>query len=347
MPVFGYRQESISFSPLSSSAQYSSAASPTMSNNGPEHFSHSAISIANAQMSSATSGQNSLETLEQNRRHQCVKMLNQAQQQVQMQNIPAALNTIENILQIAPEFVDALILKAQLLGTIGYFQDALTAANQILHVDPGNALGWNIYATLLANVGQLHEASSAIDRSLALNPNNPEAIALRDELLSNLARSSLAEQDLRLRSTSTSVAKQGEVKSFFISATIQISALFVGMIGASILIIRPQLPIIVAFFLESIALAILCVNATIGTYLYGIKRFLLILTISLLTLGILGGVYRFGYHWLINRVIALPPLIVPVLFLGFWLVTAAILPLLLAFGGLLCGIIIGTRRKRK
>ena len=126
-------------------------------------------------------------------------MLNQAQQQVQMQNISAALNIIENILQIAPDFVDALILKAQLLGTNGHFQDALAAANQILQVDPGNALGWSIYATLLANLGQLHEASSAIDRSLALNPNNPEALALRDAILSNLARSSFPEQDLQIR----------------------------------------------------------------------------------------------------------------------------------------------------
>lgn len=347
MPIFGYRQESISSPPISSTVQYSNVASPAMSNKGPEDFSQSAISTANAQMSSATSGQSLTETLEQNRHNQCAKMLNQAQQQVQMQNIPEALNTLEDILQIAPEFVDALILKAQLLGTIGYFQEALIAAKQVVQVDSSNALGWNIYATLLANLGQLHEASSAIDRSLALNPNNPEALALRDVILTNMPRISFAEQDLRLQSTSTPASKEGGVKSFFISATIQISALFVGMIGASILIIRPQLPIIVAFFLESIALAILCVNAAIGTYLYGIKRFLLILTISLLTLGIVGVLYRFGYHWLINRVIALPPLIVPVLFLGLWLVTAAILPLLLAFGGLFSGIIIGTRRKHK
>ncbi|MGZ3627033.1 MAG: hypothetical protein ACXVDN_05115 [Ktedonobacteraceae bacterium] len=346
MPAFGYRQESISSPPLSPSVQYSTVASPPMSNKGPVHYSQSAISIANAPMSSGTSGQSSIETLEQNRRNQCVKMLNQAQQQVQMQNIPAALNTIETILQIAPDFIDALILKAQLLGTIGYLQDALAAANQILQVDPGNALGWNIYATFLANLGQLHEASSAIDRSLALNPNNPEALALRDVILSNMAGSSFTEQGHRLQQAYTANAKQGGVKSFFISAIIQISALFMGMIGASILIIRPQLPIIIAFLLESIALAILCVNAAFGTYLYGLKRFLLILAISLLTLSILGGLYRFGYHWLINRVIALPPLIVPVLFLCLWLVTAAILPLLLAFGGLLSGIIIGTRRKR-
>ncbi len=347
MPAFGNRQESISVSPLSSSVQYSNQASQLMSNKGTEHYAESSISIAHAQKSTATLGQSSIEILEQNRRKQCVKMLNQAQQQVQMQNIPAALNIIENILQIAPDFVDALIVKAQLLGTNGYFQDALAAANQILHVDPDNALGWSIYATLLANLGQLHEASSAIDRSLALNPNNPEALALRDAIFSNLARSSFPEQDFRFQSTSTSASKQGGVKSFFISAIIQIFALLAGMIGASSRLIRPQLPIIIAFFLESIALAILCVNAAIGTYVYGIKRFLLILAISLITLGILGALYRFGYHWLINRVIALPPLIVPVLFLGFWLVTAAILPLLLAVGGLLSGVIIGTRRKRK
>jgi hypothetical protein len=193
-------------------------------------------------------------------------------------------------------------------------------------------------------MGQLHEASSAMERSIALNPNNPESTAMKDAILSNLVRNSLVERDARSQSSSISVGKGG-AKSFLIGAVIQISALFVGIIGASILIIRPQLPIIIAFLLESGALAILCVNAARGAYLYGIKRFLLTFATSLLVLGILGGLYRFGYHWLINRVIAFPPLIVPVLFLGFWLVAAAILPLLLALGGLLSGCIMGVRRK--
>ena len=150
----------------------------------------------------STSGQSSIEILEQNRRNQCMKLLNQARQQVQMQNIPAALNTIENVLQMAPDYIDALILKAQLLGTTGYFQDALPVANQVVQLDPGNALGWSICATLLANMGQLHEASSAIERSIALNPNNPEALAIRDAILSNLARNSLVEQDAKSRSAS-------------------------------------------------------------------------------------------------------------------------------------------------
>ena len=67
---------------------------------------------------------------------------------------------------------------------------------------------------------------------------------------------------------------------------------------------------------------------------------------SLLPIGILGALYRFGYHWLINKVIALPPLIVPVLFLGFWLVTAAILPLLLALFALIAGIVTGARSSK-
>jgi tetratricopeptide (TPR) repeat protein len=345
LPSFEYRQESISASPLSSPARYSPVASPPMSNQAAEYLSQSSIGIASAQISPLASGQSPREILEQNRRNQCEKLLNQARQQVQTQNIPAALNTIENILQIAPDNIDALIFKAQLLGITGFFQEALAVANQVIQLDSSNALVWSICATLLANLGQLHEASTAIERSIALNPNNPEALALRDAILSNLARNSLVEQDARFRSTSTSLGKQGGVKSFLIGAVIQISALFVGTIGASLLIIRPQLPNIIAFLLESGALAILCVNAARGAYLYGIKRFLLTLATSLLALGMLGGLYRFGYHWLIIRVIALPHLIVPVLFLGFWLITAAILPLFLAMGGLLGGIITGVRRK--
>jgi hypothetical protein len=105
------------------------------------------------------------------------------------------------------------------------------------------------------------------------------------------------------------------------------------------------LPIIIALLLESLALAILCVNAARGAYLYGIKRFLFTFVITLLALSILGGLYRLGYNWFTNKVIAFPPLIVPVLFLGFWLVAAAFLPLLAALGGLISGIIVRSRQR--
>jgi hypothetical protein len=192
-------------------------------------------------------------------------------------------------------------------------------------------------------------ASPALYSTMASPPMSNQAVEYLSQSSISIASaqmpSSAAGQssDARSRSASTSASKQGGIKSFLIGAVIQIFALLIGVIGASILIIRPQLPIIIPFLLESIALAILCVNAARGTYLYGIQRFLLTFATSLIALGILGGLYRFGYHWLINRVITFPPLIVPVLFLGFWLVAAAVLPLLCSLGGFIGRIIIGMK----
>ncbi len=347
MPSNSKKKNVVSDLPVPSALQSSPSSYQATTNYAPEYLSQSAIGIANAQTSPSTSGEISTQILEQNRRNQCLKLLNQARQQVQLQNIPAALDTIENILNIAPGFVDALILKAQLLGTSGYLQDALTVANQVVELDPGNALAWSIYATLLANMGQLHEASTAIDRSLALSPNNPEALALRDAIQTNLARNALLEGDARASTLVASNRKKGSAKSILIATLIQFTALFVGILGASILVVRPQLPIIIAFLLESISLAILCVNAARGAYVYGIKHFIITCVSSLFALAILGVLYRFGYHWLINRVIALPPLLVPVLFIAFWLVTAAIVPFLIAFIALISGTITGVRRNQK
>jgi tetratricopeptide (TPR) repeat protein len=331
--------------PASSPVQYSAMAQPPSGSQPAGYPQQSSVGIASTQMSPSTSGQLSLEILEQNRRQQCMKLLNQARQMVQMQNILEALNMIENILQMAPDFIDALVLKGQLLGSIGRFQDALPVANQVVQLDPGNALGWSMRAAILANLGQLQEASSAIERSIALNPNDPEALAIRGTIQANLARNSRFEYGQKPQSATIPPDNQDGPKPFLISATIQLLALIVGAIGASILIVRQQLPIIVAFLLESSALAVLCVTAARGAYLYGAKRLLLTFVISLLALGILGGLYRFGYNWLTNKVIAFPPLIVPVLFLGLWLAAAAVLPLLTALGGLVSRIIVRARRR--
>ncbi len=338
-------QENIYTTSPSSPVQNSAMDQPLSGSQLAGYSQQTAVGLASAQMSPSTSGHLSLEILEQNRKQQCMKLLNQARQMVQMQNIPEALNTIENILQMAPDFIDALILKGQLLGAIGRFQDALPVANQVVQLDPGNALGWSMRAALLANMGQLQEASAAIERSIDLNPNDPESLAIRSTIQANLARNLQFEYGQELRSATISPVNQGGPKSFLISATILLLALIVGAIGASILIVRPQLPIIIAFLLESLALAVLCVTSARGAYLYGAKRLLLTFVISLLALGILGGLYRLGYSWFINKVIASPPLIVPVLFLSLWLVAAAVLPLLAAFGGFIGRIIVRAGRK--
>src|SRR5712692_2968449 len=302
---------------------------------------------ASAQMSRSTSGQISLSTLEQNRRQQCLKLLNQAHQLIQMHNLSEAFTVVESILQMAPDFVDALILKGQLLGATGRFQEALTVVNQLLQIDPDTALGWSMRAAILTNMGQLHEAQSAIERSLMLDPTNVESQAIQTTILTGLAKDSQGEIGQKLSSAAFQRQKRGGPKSFYLSAGIQILALVAGATGASLLVIRPQLPIIVAFLLESVALAVLCVNAARGAYLYGATRLLLAFLISLLPVGILGASYKLGYTWFTHKVIAFPPLIVPVLFLGLWLAAAAVLPLLTALGGLIAGITAGVRRKAR
>ncbi len=316
---------------------------PFQASNSPlERFPQSSVSAATAtaQMSPTTSGQLALSVLERNRQQQCMMLLVQARQFVQMQNLSEALNILEQILQISPTLSDALILKGQILGTAGRFQEALAAIKQSLQSDPNNALGWSMQAALLANLGQFQEALSSVERSLTLDPNNPETWAVKETILT---RQQLVEHSQKLQAAMAN--KRGGPASFFLGACLQIFALFIGTIGASLLLIAPQLPIIIAFVLASVGLSVLCVNAARGAYLYGFSRLLLTIISSLIAVGIIGALYKVGYNWIANRVIANPPLIVSVVFLGIWLVAAAIVPFLAAIGGLIAGFITGSRRK--
>jgi tetratricopeptide (TPR) repeat protein len=301
-----------------------------------------ATATATAQMSPTTSGELALAVLERNRQQQCMTLVNQARQYVQMQNLTEALNVLENVLQIAPTFIEALILKGQILGTSGRFQEALVAIQRVVQVDPNNALGWSMQAALLANLGQFEEALSAIDRSLTLDPNNPETRAVKETILT---RQHLVEQSQKLHAAALA-KKQGGPLSFFLSACLQIFALSIGATGTLLLLVEPQLPIITGFVLASVGLSVLCVNAARGSYLYGFSRWLLTLITSLIAVGIAGALYKFGYNWIANKVIANPPLIVSVVFLGMWLLTATIAPLLAASGGFISGVVAGVRRKK-
>ena len=302
---------------------------------------------ATNQLSPATSpsGQLSLSVMELNRQQQCMKLILQARQAIQMQNISEALGLVEQVLQMNPTYIDGLTLKGQILGSTGRFQEALTTVAQLLNLDPNNALAWSMQAALLMNMGRPVEASTAIDRSLALNPQNPEAQAIRESINANLMRS----PDSTWQSASS--ASQGKpvqenAKSFLLSAALQIFALFMGSGGAALLVLQPHIPIIIGFALESFGLALLCILAARGAFLYGIGRLVVTIVFCLLSVGILGGVYKIGYTPLIHKIVAFPPLIVPVLFLAFWLAASAILPLLLGIGGFIGGLIVGVRRKQ-
>jgi tetratricopeptide (TPR) repeat protein len=275
---------------------------------------------------------------------QCEGLLQQARSLLQMQNPAQAMQLIEQALQIAPDYLNALILKGQLLGTVGRFQEAIATVEQAMRVDTHNALLWSMYAALLTNVGRYQEALSAIERSLELDSSNPETYAIKTSIMGHIA----TVEHLSGKQQALIPERRGGPASFFIALGISVLGLLSGIAGAAIPILLPGLPIAIAILLESMGLALLCVNAARGSYLYGFTRLLLATVFSMLSLGILAALYLLKsiYGKIIVAIQDHPPLLVPFLFLAAWLIVAAVLPFLLSIGGFIIGLIRGVRRRR-
>jgi hypothetical protein len=126
-----------------------------------------------------------------------------------------------------------------------------------------------------------------------------------------------------------------------------------GIVGVGLPILKPTLPISVALILQSLGLAILCINAARGSFLYGFARFLVTLLISgiavaILAAGvILGGVTKIGTGRVYVMILNNHALLVPLLFFGTWLAAAAAIPVLISLLSLIAGLIFGVRRKKK
>jgi tetratricopeptide (TPR) repeat protein len=300
------------------------------------------------QLASSTSGPISISQVEQNYQQQCIKLMQQARQQIAAQNLPGALQSVEQALRMAPTYPDALTLKVQILGTAGQYVEAIATNEQLLQLEPANALAWSMYAALLINTGRLQEALTALERTLALQPGNADALAMQQTIQSRLlAQQSWTPPEEQLPSYYEARPPAREsFKSFLGGAALQLLAFIVGLLGAALLVYQPKLPTIAGFLLESFGLAALCTLAARGSFLYGFSRVFLTILLSLASIGLLGGLYKFQYASLLNKIVAAPSLLVSVLFLAGWLVVAAVLPLLLSFGGFILGVAMGVRRKR-
>lgn len=329
---------------MSTFGQFSPTMSPPNSGQLPQQMSPTTSGQLSPAMSSNNSGQLSLTLMHRQRLQQSMMLLNTARQLVQAQNLPEALNAVEQALQAVPSNMDALILKGQILGAVGRFQEAMTVVDKALELDANNALVWSMRAALLLNTGRAQEALAAIERSLALDPNNSETYAVKATIQENIASQQYIGNYQNQRFGTSAPVKGDTLKGFLIGSIIQVVSLATGAIGVALLILQPRLPIIVAFTLLSFGLAVLCVNAARGSYLYGATRLVITLLTSLVTVGLIGAIYKFGYNWLAVRVINNPPLLVSVLFLALWLALAAIVPLLAAIGGFIVGIARGVRK---
>jgi Caspase domain/Tetratricopeptide repeat len=303
--------------------------------------------VATAQMSPTTSGLRMLSEVDQH----CANLLMQARQWMKLQNPVEAFNTVEQVLHIAPNNVTALVLKGQLLGTVGRFQEALEVVDQVLKKDTNNALAWSMRAALLSNTDQYQMALQAIEHSLELDPNDPETYAIKMSIMGQMAAYQSKGNSKKLLIHPPS--KQGGAASFFIDLGLQFLGLMLGIVGVGLPILKPTLPISVALILQSLGLAILCINAARGSFLYGFARFLVTLLISgiavaILAAGvILGGVTKIGTGRVYVMILNNHALLVPLLFFGTWLAAAAAIPVLISLLSLIAGLIFGVRRKKK
>ncbi len=287
-------------------------------------------------------GQPSPLMAEQSRLQQSQQMLSQAMQAFQTQNFPQAYQMTEAILQLNPSFTDALILKAQILAAGGQLQEALNTVQETVQRDPANALGWSMAAALLANLGQLPEAMSAVDRSISIDPSNSETHSIKEMIREKLA-SVQFDTGKRSRLQTNGAAARDTSKSLTLAAGIQLVALVIGVGGAFLPLFVSSLPALVSFVLESIALALLIVNAARGSFLYGAKRFFLTFAFCVIAAGLDAVLYFSAIrttplsHLLLDRLARSYSLLPLLAFLIIWLGAAAITPLLAALIALIAG----------
>ncbi len=279
---------------------------------------------------------------------QSSKLLDSALQLFHAQNSEEALRLTEQALQLTPNDSRGLTLKGQILGTMGRFPEALTAVDSLRQQEPNNPLAWSMGAVLLSNIGRNSEALTAIERSLELDASNPESYAIKTNIMSSIAIDQSRSKKLPKNDLIASEKKRSSPMSFFVGVLVQLVGLLLGIGGGVLPIARPTLPIALSFVLEGLGLALLCVNAIRSAYLYGLLRVFVTFLFSILAVAILGisvG-YRPAYRQIIFELQAHAGLLQALVFLGGWLVLAAVLPLLLAVIGWISGLVAGVRRRK-
>jgi Flp pilus assembly protein TadD len=299
------------------------------------------------QQEPSTSGHIFAPALEEHRQQQCQAMLAQAQQLLQSQNYAAAFDTVEKALNMEPTNTSALMLKGQILGAGGRFQEASAVIEQVLQIDPNHAKAWSLRAMALSNMGQHQLALAAIERSLELDPRN-ETYTIKANIMANLT----GEQGNSSHGSPSNLSdgKQGQQvhensRALFISAGIHLLGLICGIVGIGLLIFS-QLPSPIGLLIASFGLAALCIIAAYGAFHYGVSRLMLTLLVCLLIGGIFGITYKLGFSSIMIIISNdnTPTHLLQYLFLAIWMIAAATIPLVLAIGGFVSSLILRTRR---
>jgi hypothetical protein len=293
-----------------------------------------------------TSGHIFAPALEEHRQQQCKDLLAQAQQFFQSQNYGTAFELVEKALQMQPNDTAALLLKGQLLGTAGRFQEALTIVEQILQTDPNNAMAWSMRAVALSHMGQHQLALTAIERSLELDPDpnsQRERYTIKATIMAKLTGKQGSNHGPSPQNFSNQVHENP--RAFFIGVGLHLLGLICGIAGTGLLIFSP-LPAPIGLLVASLGLAVLCISAARGAFRYGLSRLVLTLFICLLIGGILGVTYKLGFTRIMNSLSTdkTPTRLLQFIFFAIWMITAATTPFVLAIGGFVSGLIVRNQK---
>lgn len=276
-------------------------------------------------------------------------MLNQAQQFVQAQQYMQALNITEQILQKAPQDTSTLVLKGQLLGTMGRHQEALAVVDQLTQLNDRNPLAWSMRAVLLMHIGQSQDALQSINRSLALDGNNPETQAIQQNIMNSIGMASAqAQSQMPPAKSSVEPVKENRPLAFLISIVIQILGLALGLAGLLLPASLHTTPAVVGTVLMAPGLILLCANAARSTYRYGWPHLLPPFLTGMIALGMIvaGGLLNLlissrmpANTQILNLLKTHPSFMVPLLVFGIWLTAVAVVPPILSIGGLIAGVV--------
>jgi hypothetical protein len=122
--------------------------------------------------------------------------------------------------------------------------------------------------------------------------------------------------------------------------------LLIGVAGMALPIIQPHLPIMLGFAVASLGLALLCINATSSSYKHGFVQLFFTILLCGAAAGVLGAAYKLFLTRITDMIVAQPARLVPILLIALWLAAAATLPLPLAIGGLISGLVSRSRQRR-
>ena len=286
-----------------------------------------------------TSGHTLTSTIDEQRQQHNQHMIDQARQLFQAQNYDQAFSLVEQVLHSTPNDTSALTLKGQLLGLAGRFPEAGVVIDRLLQVNPNDAIGWSMRAVALTNMGNHQDALASIERSLELDAQNPETYALKNTITANIAFVQSQINKPAQNKFITTSGKRSGAAAFALGLGLHLLGLLIGLAGFALLIVLHTIPALVGLSLVSISITIICVNAARGAFRYGFIHLLLALLLSLIAGGTIGFAYRVGIASITSQLRLHPSLFVPLLFLSVWLAIVAVIPLLLALGGLVSGII--------